>query len=184
MFPPAVETGQRDAPGHEKISPSELVTGGPEGEAGRPRQEEERRGGGRGDGAGQEAQAEGGGGRVQQDQQVRGEAGGEVRGLTVSGVRYETRSDYRRREELRRERETRREREVQTEYLEKSSRSDLRDKYRDSRDFSGGQARHSRHRDNDRRDRRDVSKKARERDRRYGTDSYKSRKTSSARFES
>ena len=34
MFPPAVETGQRDAPGHEKISPSELVTGGPEGEAG------------------------------------------------------------------------------------------------------------------------------------------------------
>ena len=112
---------------------------------------------------------------------MRGEAGGEVRGLTVSGVRYETRSDYRRREELRRERETRREREVQTEYLEKSSRSDLRDKYRDSRDFSGGQARH---RDNERRDRRDASKKARDRDRKYGTDGYKSRKTSSARFES
>ena len=115
-------------------------------------------------------------------------------------LRYQTRSDYRRREELRRERETRREREVQdetelrrlaardravqTEYLEKSSRSrqqQQQDKYRDSRDFSGGQARH---RDNDRRDRRDVSKKARDRDRRYGTDSYKSRKTSSARFES
>ena len=115
------------------------------------------------------------------------------------GVRYQTRSHYRRREELRREREreTRREREVQdetelrrlprdravqTEYLEKSSRSRQQqqpDKYRDSRDFSGGQARH---RDNERRDRRDVSKKARDRDRRYGTDSYKSRKTSSARF--
>ena len=57
----------------------------------------------------------------------------------------------------------------------------LQEKYRDSRDYSGGQARH---RDNERRDRRDASKKARERDRRYGTDSYKSRKTSSARFES
>ena len=115
----------------------------------------------------------------------------------VCDVRYETRSDYRRREEQRREKETRREREleaeselrrlardraVQTEYLEKSSRSRQQpEKYRDSRDFSGGQARH---RDNERRDRRDASKKARERDRRYGTDSYKSRKTSSARFES
>ena len=81
MFPPAVETGQRDAPGHEKISPSELVTGGPEGETGRPRQEEERCGGRGGDGAGQETQAEGGGGgRVQQDQQVRGQrrAGAEL----------------------------------------------------------------------------------------------------------
>ena len=72
-----------------------------------------------------------------------------------------------------------RDRAVQTEYLEKSSRS-LQEKYRDSRDYSGGQARH---RDNERRDRRDASKKARERDRRYRTDSYKSRKTSSARFE-
>ena len=78
-------------------------------------------------------------------------------------------------------RERERDRAVQTEYLEKSSRSNLPEKYRDSRDYSGGQARH---RDNERRERREASKKARERDRRYGTDSYKSRKTSSARFES
>ena len=89
--------------------------------------------------------------------------------------RYETRSGYRRREEQR-ERETRREREGQAESelrrqgRDRAVQTDHHDRY------SGGGARH--------RDRRDASKKARERDRKYGTDGYKSRKTSSARLES
>ena len=103
--------------------------------------------------------------------------------------RYETRSGYRRREELKREREreTRREREQEEEKelrrqgRDRAVQTEYMDKYRNSRDFSGGVGRH---RDLERRDRRDASKKARDRDRKYGTDGYKSRKTSSARFES
>ena len=100
--------------------------------------------------------------------------------------RYETRSGYRRREELQREREreSRRERDQQDETdlrRQGRDRAVQTERFRDSRDYSGGVGRH---RELERRERRDASKKARDRERKYGTDGYKSRKTSSARFES
>ena len=110
-----------------------------------------------------------------------------------SNLRYETRSDYRRKEELRREvvreREARREYEgrgrgERGEYSHSNNdRSERRShQVRDSGDVSHTTISGSiRQRDTEKRDRRDVSKKARDRERRYGTDGYKSRRRSSTR---
>ena len=115
----------------------------------------------------------------------------------ILGFRYETRSDYRLREELRRE--VVREREA----LRARDHHDQGDGGRRGRDeYSSSQSHNhgdrergdrDRHqmkgsgsyllmREGERRERRDVSKKARDREKRYGTDGYKSRKRSSTRF--
>jgi len=116
--------------------------------------------------------------------------------VTTRTSRYETRSDYRLREELRRE--VVREREA----LRARDHHDQGDGGRRGRDeYSSSQSHNhgdrergdrDRHqmkgsgsyllmREGERRERRDVSKKARDREKRYGTDGYKSRKRSSTR---
>jgi len=109
-------------------------------------------------------------------------------GISTRTNRYETRSDYRRKEELRRE--VVREREARREYEGRGrergeyshSNNDRSERRSHQVRDSGEVPPHSTVSSSIRqRDRRDVSKKARDRERRYGTDGYKSRRRSSTR---